>query len=391
MTNYWNALKNKFLKEDGIVSVGFSDIVGSGVAAVFWLYIASAMNPGDYGEIHYFLAIAGMAQIISMLGTSHALTVYSAKKENIQSTLFIISIIPTIISCIIIIMIFNRFDAGLLAIGYVVFESVNAVVLGRKFYRKYAKIILIQKSLTIFLGISFFYAFGPAGIIFALVLTFVPHLVIFIKEFYNTKIDFALLKPRKNFIINNYFMRLSAGSGGQIDKLILAPLLGFSLLGNYSLAVQIFSILIIFSTIVFKYLLPQDASGISNRNLKKITIIVAIGISILGILVLPKLITLFFPKFIEAVDAIAIMSVAVVPEAIVVIYTSKMLGKKKSKFVLTSKLLALSILVIGFILLGPILGIIGLAIIFVVTATFQACFLAITDKIENGEQNVKQY
>ena len=391
MTNYWNVIKNKFLKEDGIVSVGFSDIVGSGIAAVFWLYIALVMNPGDYGEIHYFLAIAGTAHTISMLGTSHALTVYSAKKENIQSTLFIISIIPTIISCIIIIMIFNRFDAGLLAIGYVVFESVNAVVLGRKFYRKYAKIILIQKSLTMFIGISFFYAFGPAGIIFALVLTFVPHLVIFIKEFYNTKIDFALLKPRKNFIINNYFMRLSAGSGGQIDKLILAPLLGFSLLGNYSLAIQIFSILIIFSTIVFKYLLPQDASGISNRNLKKITIIVAIGISILGILVLPKLITLFFPKFIEAVDAIAIMSVAVVPEAIAVLYSSKMLGKEKSKFVFISKLLGLSILVIGFILLGPILGIIGLAIIFVVTATFQACFLAITDKIENGGQNVKQH
>ena len=109
MTNYWNVIKNKLLKEDGIVSVGFSDIVGSGIAAVFWLYIASVMNPGDYGEIHYFLAIAGMAQIISMFGNSHALTVYSAKKENIQSTLFLLSIIPTIISCIIIIMIFNRF------------------------------------------------------------------------------------------------------------------------------------------------------------------------------------------------------------------------------------------------------------------------------------------
>ena len=391
MTNYWNVIKNKFLKEDGIVSVGFSDIVGSGIAAVFWLYVASAMNPSDYGEIHYFLAIAGTAHTISMLGTSHALTVYSAKKENIQSTLFIISIIPTIISCIIIIMIFNRFDAGLLAIGYVVFESVNAVALGRKFYRKYAKIILIQKSLTMFIGISFFYAFGPAGIIFALVLTFVPHLVIFIKEFYNTKIDFALLKPRKNFIINNYFMRLSGSFGGQIDKLILAPLLGFSLLGNYSLAVQIFSILIIFSTIVFKYLLPQDASGISNRNLKKITIIVAIGISILGILVLPKLITLFFPKFIEAVDAITIMCIAVIPEAITMLYSSKMLGKEKSKFVLISKLLSVSTIVIGFILLGPILGIVGLAITFVIAAIFQACFLAITDKIENGEQNVKQY
>ena len=389
MTNYWNAIKNKFQKEDGILSIGFSDIVGSGVAAVFWLYIASVMNPSDYGEIHYFLAIAGMAQIFSMLGTSHALTVYSAKNENVQSTLFIISIIPTIISCIIIIMIFDRFDAGLLAIGYVVFESVNSVILGRKFYRKYAKMILVQKSLTILLGISFFYAFGPNGILFALVLTFVPHLIIFLKEFQNTKINFTLLKPRKNFIVNNYLIVLSGSFGGQIDKIILLPLLGFVIIGNYSLALQIFTVLVMFSAIVFKYLLPQDASGVSNRNLKKITIMVAIGISIFGILVLPKLITLFFPKFIEAVDAIAIMSIAVIPDAITILYSSKMLGKEKSKFVLITKLVALATIIIGFILLGPILGIVGLAITFVIAVTLQASILAVADKIENGEQNVK--
>ena len=391
MTNYWNVIKNKLLKEDGIVSVGFSDIVGSGIAAVFWLYVASVINPSDYGEIHYFLAIAGTAHTISMLGTSHALIVYSAKKENIQSTLFIISIIPTIISCIIIIMIFNRFDAGLLAIGYVVFESVNAVALGRKFYRKYAKMILVQKSLTILLGISFFYAFGPSGIIFALVLSLIPHLIIFLKEFQNTKINFTLLKPRKNFIVNNYLMKLSGGFGGQIDKIILAPLLGFSLLGNYSLAIQIFTILIIFSSVVFKYLLPQDASGASNRNLKKITIMTSIGISIFGILVLPKLITLVFSEFVEAADAIAIMSIAVIPEAITMLYSSKMLGKEKSKFVLITKLVALATIIIGFILLGPILGIVGLAITFVIAVTLQASILAVADKIENGEQNVKQY
>ena len=391
MTNYWNAIKNKLLKEDGIISVGFADIIGGGISAIFWLYVASVINPENYGEIHYFLAIAAMAQIFSMIGNSHVLTVYSAKKENIQSTLFILSTIPTIISCIIIIMIFDRFDAGLLAIGFVVFESVNSVMLGRKFYRKYAKMILVQKSLTILLGISFFYAFGPSGIIFALVLTFIPHLAIFIKEFQNTKINFTLLKPRKNFIINNYLMKLSGGFGGQIDKIILAPLLGFSLLGNYSLAIQIFTILIIFSSVVFKYLLPQDASGASNRNLKKITIMTSIGISIFGILVLPKLITLVFSEFVEAADAIAIMSIAVIPEAITMLYSSKMLGKEKSKFVLIAKLLAVSIIVIGFILLGPILGIVGLAITFVIAVTLQASVLAIADKIDNGEQNVKQY
>ena len=315
MINYWNTIRNKIQKQSGIFSIGISDVVGSGISGIFWLYLASVMDPENYGEVHYFLGIAGMAYIVSMLGSSHALTVYSAKKENIQSTLFLTSIIPSIISCIIIIVIFNRIDAGLLALGYVIFESVNSVVLGRKYYSKYAKMILIQKSLTISLGISFFYLFGTEGIIFAIALTFIPHLVIFLKEFKKTKIDFVLLKPKKNFLINNYLMTLSGSFGGQIDKIILAPLVGFGILGNYSLAIQIFTILVIFSSIMFKYLLPQDASGLFNKSLKKITVIIASGISILGILVLPEIISQFFPKFIETVDAISIMSLAVVPEA----------------------------------------------------------------------------
>ena len=137
MTKFLDFIKNKLQNENGIISIGFSDIIGSGVASIFWLYIASVIEPGDYGEIHYFLGIAGMAHIFSMIGSSHALTVFSAKEEKSQSTLFLLSIIPTVISCVIIIVIFNRFDAGLLAIGYVIFESVNAVTLGRKFYRKY--------------------------------------------------------------------------------------------------------------------------------------------------------------------------------------------------------------------------------------------------------------
>ena len=149
MTKFLDIIKDKFQNENGIISIGFSDIVGSGIASIFWLYIASVIEPEAYGEIHYFLGIAGMAQIISMIGSSHALTVYSAKKEKVQSTLFLLSIIPTIISSIIIVIIFYRIDSALLVFGYVIFESVNAVTLGRKYYRKYAKMILIQKSLTL--------------------------------------------------------------------------------------------------------------------------------------------------------------------------------------------------------------------------------------------------
>ena len=388
MTKLWDILKNKLQNENGIISIGFSDIVGSGIASIFWLYIASVIEPEAYGEIHYFLGIAGMAQIISMIGSSHALTVYSAKKEKVQSTLFLLSIIPTIISSVIIVIIFYRIDSALLVFGYVIFESVNAVTLGRKYYRKYAKIILIQKSLTITLGISFFYLFGAEGVIFALSLTFIPHIFVFIKEFKRTKIDFSLLNQKKGFVMNNYLTTLSGSFGGQIDKIILAPLLGFTLLGNYSLAMQIFTILVIFSSIVFKFLLPQDSSGNSSKSIKKYTILVSIVISVFGVVVVPKLIPIFFIKFIQTVDAISIVSLAIVPETITMLLTSKMLGQEKSRFILIAKLISLGIMIIGFIVLGPIYGIVGLAFVIVAASIIQVIFLVIMDRIVEDKINV---
>lgn len=388
MTKLWDILKNKLQNENGIISIGFSDIVGSGIASIFWLYIASVIEPEAYGEIHYFLGIAGMAQIISMIGSSHALTVYSAKKEKVQSTLFLLSIIPTIISSVIIVIIFYRIDSALLVFGYVIFESVNAVTLGRKYYRKYAKIILIQKSLTITLGISFFYLFGAEGVIFALSLTFIPHIFVFIKEFKRTKIDFSLLNQKKGFVMNNYLTTLSGSFGGQIDKIILAPLLGFTLLGNYSLAMQIFTILVIFSSIVFKFLLPQDSSGNSSKSIKKYTILVSVVISVFGVVVVPKLIPIFFIKFIQTVDAISIVSLAIVPETITMLLTSKMLGQEKSRFILIAKLISLGIMIIGFIVLGPIYGIVGLAFVIVAASIIQVIFLVIMDRIVEDKINV---
>ncbi len=383
MTRYWDTIRERILSKNGILSIGISDVIGSGISSIFWLYIASEIDPGEYGEIHYFLGIAAMAQMFSMFGNPTALTVYCAKKEKIQSTLFFLSIIPTIISSIIIIVIFSRVDASFLVIGYVVFQSVNSVILGKKFYRKYAKMILIQKSLTAILGVGFFYAFGPIGIIYALALTFIPHLTIFIKEFKETKIDFSLLKPKKNFIINNYFMTISGSFGGQIDKIILAPLLGFTLLGNYSLALQIFTILVMFSSIAYKYLLPEDASGASNKTIKKIIIVISIIISLCGFFILPKIIPIFFPKFIDTVEAIGIMSLAVIPEAITMLYISRLLGNEKSKVVLIGKLISLITVVIGFIVLGPMYGIVGLAVIVVLASVLQTSFLSISDKIKN--------
>ena len=382
MDNYWTNFKKKIIGQKDLASIGFANIVGSGISAIFWLYLASVIEPTEYGEIHYFIAIAAFAQIISLVGSSNVLTVYTAKKIKIQATLFFVSLLVGVVSTIVIIVIFFRFDAGLLVLGYVIFEMVNAVLLGRKAYTQYSKYFLTQKILMLVFGIGFYYLIGFDGILYGLVLSFVPYTVLIFREFKESKIDFSLLKSRKGFIANNYAMDISGRMDSSIDKLVVAPLLGFALLGNYSLALQFFIILYVIPTVIYKYLLPQDASGNLNNKLKQTAVLLSVAIAVFGVILFPHVIPNFFPKFIEAVEAIQIMSIAVIPGMFSLLYTSKLLGLEKSKFVLISKIIATSSLIIGFIILGPIFGIIGLAFVFLLTGIFEACFLFSISKIK---------
>ena len=157
MDNYWTNFKKKIIGQKDLASVGFANIVGSGISAIFWLYLASVIEPTEYGEIHYFIAIAAFAQIISLVGSSNVLTVYTAKKIKIQATLFFISILIAVASTIVIIVIFFRFDAGLLVLGYVIFEMINAVLLGKKSYTEYAKYFLSGCYFYFFIFFSFIF------------------------------------------------------------------------------------------------------------------------------------------------------------------------------------------------------------------------------------------
>jgi len=380
MEDTWNTIKDSIIGKKGLLSIGFADIVGSVISGLFWLYIASQLNPEIYGELIYFISIAGLAQMVSLFGSSNALTVYTAKNVKIQSTLFVISILAAAISLAIITIFLNRIDAGLLAVGFVVFSLVNSVILGKKLFVKYSKLVLSQKILTLILGVGLYFVFDVYGIIYGLALSYVPHLIIFVKEFSKTKIDFALLKPRKGFIINNYVLDLTSGLGGTLDKLIIAPILGLALLGNYSLALQMFAMMTVFSAVVFKYLLPLDASGKSNKKIRQITLVISIIIAIFGVTILPNVIDWLFPKFIDAKDAIQIMSIGVVPGTIAILYSSKFLGMEKSKIVMIPKLVSLVVEIGGFLYFGPIYGIIGLAWVIVTTVTWEAIFALIMNR-----------
>ena len=369
----------KKLKDIG--AIGGGDIFGSMMSAVFWFFLASQIEPEQYGEIFWFLGIAGIFSTIALFGTVNTITVYTAKKVKIQSTLYAISLLASVILSLIVIVIFPSFytiDVGIILIAYVINTLAIGDLLGRKQYTTYSKYILVQKGLTLGLGFLFYFLFGYEAIIFALAISY----VFFIKRIYlvfqEMKINLKLVKEKIGFITNNYLtFLLSSAGGGQVDKIIVAPLLGFAILGNYSLALQVINIMMIMPSIFYKYLLPEEATGTKNKQVKIIIIIFSIFMSILGIFIAPILIESFFPKFVEAIDAIKIMSLVVVPGSISLILESQFLGNEKSKIVMIGTGISLAILTSGMIILGSWIGISGVAWSLVLATTVKTIFYLI--------------
>lgn len=387
--SWGNYLKNYM---DGITSkikdislIGFADVLSKAIASVFWFYIASLLEPSSYGEITYAFSIAGITSAFALLGSSNTVTIYVAKKIPVESTLYFVTLLAGIASSIVLFLIF--FDIGLsfLNITILIFSLVIAELLGNQLYKTYGKVVIIQKFLMVIITISFYHVFGETYIVLGIALSYFPFLFYIFKSFSSVKINFSLLRKKSNFLISNYAQTLSGAFGSSLDKIIVAPLFGFTILGNYSLGLQFLVLLTILPEVARKYLMAQESKGVVNRKLKIIIIMSSIFLAILGIFVGPPVMSYFFPKFIEAQDVIQILSISVIPTTIMMIYYTKFLGMEQSKHTLLISISRTLSQILLIIFLGNIYGINGIAFALVIASTVSAIYAICANQITKNK------
>lgn len=373
-------MSNRFNKIKDISSIGIADVVGAAISALFWFYLATLIEPNEYGEITYLLSIAAIASSVSLLGATQSLLVYSAKNIQIHATFYLLNLIIGSISAIIVTFIVEDFTVGLLVIGYLVFALAYTDILGKKYFKTYTKYILIQKVLMVSLSIGFFFLFGKDGIILGMAISLFLGIIRIVHGFRETRINFNLFKEKSRFIFFNYSHTISNSLGGSLDKIIIAPMFGLVVLGNYSLGIQFFALLMILPVIIGKYLVPQESSGNENKKLKIIIILVSILIGVLGMLIGPEVISTLFPKFSQADSVIRIMSLAVIPQTIVITYRSKFLSNEKGSYVLVTGIIRTTILISSLVILGKLYGIEGIAAGIILSSSGSAIFSGIIAK-----------
>ena len=382
MKDIWNQFKiitNKF-RDLSLYSIG--TLVTNGIGGIFWLYMASLLGTKGYGEISYLISIGIMAGTISLAGMSNLLIIYGAKNIKIQSTVFLIGLISSgIVASIVFFVVDNNITISLYIIGYVIFTLVTAELIGKKLFSKYSKIIIIQKIMLVIFSIVLYHLIGLQGIMLGITISFLFFIAMMYQTFKQVKIDFPILKKKYKFSINSFLLDISNAFNGSLDKIIIAPILGFALLGNYQLGLQFIGLLYLIPGMLFSYALSHDASGNSTKLVKKMIVGISIIFAILSIILSPIFLPIVFPQFTEAIEVIQIMSVSIVPSAIASTYISKYLGSENSKIVLIGSGLYLLTQIISIIVLGNMYGLNGVASSVVISALVHVMYFIIIDKL----------
>jgi len=224
MTSDWNSIWKSISKLRDLTTLGIANIGATAILGIFWFYIASLLGTEGYGEVSYFLAIAGVAYIIAMFGTGNTIIVYTAKEKKIQSSLYFLALISSLITSLIVFIIFNHLGVSLFVIGSVIFGIATTELFGMKLYKKYSKYLITQKVLTVIFALGFYYIIGIDGIILGYALSFFPFVKIIYLGLKSSKPNLENIKLKFNFMMYSNALEITKRLSFTLDKLIIFQL-----------------------------------------------------------------------------------------------------------------------------------------------------------------------
>jgi len=383
MDHIRDRIKNLLKGNHDLSRVALGDFISNAIGALFWLFIATLLTPEEYGEISYLISIAAIASTLSMVGAYNSIVVLTSKNIKIQSSINFVSSTVGLVASIIVFVTINRIELSLLIFAYIFTNLIIPQIIGKKEFNQYFKYTVFNKILIVASSLILFYLFGYLGIIIGLSMSvFLFGFKIF-QTFRIVKINFKLIKTHSRFIFTNYIMNISETFSGSLDKIIIAPILGFAVLGGYQLGLQFFAILIIIPGIVYKITLPDDARGIPNQKLKLVTILISLGLGALSFVLIPIAIPYINSSYNDSILPIQIIAVAVIPGTVALMYWSKFIGTEKNKIILIGSGIQASTLITLIIVLGQNFESLGISIAFLISQSVTMFYFIIVNYFIN--------
>ena len=357
--------------------VGIGRIVMIALNAIFYLVLAVLIEPEIFGKISVIVALASTFSIISLFGFNLSLQVYLAKNNlRVVEGIITLFIITTTAASLILLVIDQI--AALLCASLSFYMMSQSYFLGQKQYKKFM-IDSILKSVAFFiLPLIFYFPFGISGIIIGMAISnFVGSL-----PFYRHLKIRNLVGVRKYFKVLLHNFGVNAGNflPIMIDKLVIVSIFGFFIVGVYQFNLQVLIALSVLPGILGQYLISEESRGKRHRKLSLLVVLVSVVVTIVAIVITPILVPIFYPKYVDGIQSLQIMLLAIIPKAIGTIFKSKQLARESTK-IGYSAIVTIGTLLILIVFLGQLYGLIGLAIAVLATISANTLFFYILDRM----------
>ena len=368
--------------DSGLAYIGIGNLVSSAIGAAFWFFVASIIIVDDYGKLNYYISIASMLSIISLLGLNTTVITFLAKgAKRIEYQANLVVVLTNAVVAIVLLLITNLYTS-LLLIGMSFFSMTIAEILGKQLHKHYLILVGLERGSQIGLALILYYLLGLQGIVLGYALGALIFSFRFFGSLKYSSFEIGEIRSKFTFTVHSYIFNISQSLTNNADKLIIGPLFGFATLGLYQLGFQFLLFLGIIPASLFQYLLPRFSKQSEPKMATYIGFIMA-GISaIVLFFCIPSVLITFFPKYVEGITGSQIMTLGVIPMTANSILNSKLLGKEQSKYVLIGAAVYSSSFLGLSYFLGGLLGLTGLGVSLVISLLLQTLTLYVASKIK---------
>jgi len=316
--------KNNSYKNFSYITIG--RFVAIALQAIFYLLFAALLEPEEYGQLNYIVALAGSIALISRFGLNYTVTVYQSKNNILTEQVNILAAITTLAAAVILLPL-NIF-ASLLLVGLSFFTMNQYNLLGMKKYKTHMLNAITKNALFFILPLGLYFILDIHGIVIGMAISNLIASSHFLKSL---KLKtFTGLKENYKVLIHNFGVDASTNLARRVDKLLIAPLFGFFLVGIYQFNMQILFALEILPFVLQSFLLSEESSGAKNTKLSYLVVLGSIVFAIIAFFFSPFVVTEFFPKYSEGIFSLQILVFTIIPLTVSSIFSAKLLAKEST-------------------------------------------------------------
>jgi O-antigen/teichoic acid export membrane protein len=344
-----------------------------GITSIFWIYLATFLEKSEYGMLGLLISIATIGQAVSNLGLNKTIIVYGSKNKDIISSAYFLGLVASSIVSIVTYLLVQDIFVSFLIIGLSIFALEQAHLTSEKRFKDVSKHKIIHAVLIIILAITLYQFLGVSGIIFGYVLANIPSLITFILK-KKRHMNISVLKPYSNFMTGSWISALFSKLFLWGDKIVIGSLFGLTTLASFHLTIQYFMVLYNLPNAVTGYMLPHIAEGRKLKKIKYMSIIFSIILVVISIIIIPYFINTFFSKYSDSILPMMIVSFGIIPMTISAIHESELAGMGNTRLIVIGSIISVIVYFILLIVLGDLLGLLGMAISFLISTIVRMIF-----------------